>query len=350
MSYKNLIGQSCTNKKELFCNLRDFLLKVNGSFNDYSTIGIGYTLWDASYAADSDNPQSDDYFVLKSTGEDGKILLYIRFLWTTYGVASKVYLSWDETAHAGSAASAGSTSYGINLSDTETDLKLFVFGDLDKIFACGHETTDSNTSALWVGRLDPPFDFQTGDIATCTSALTSGSDISITVDVIPSSWEVGREIYISTSHTTPVTTAKIEKTTIKTLVGLVITCDLTNAYTAESKLTDHHGIASTSGSQFGYIEVIIDGSGTGGLASNTSFDSNYAGSYSDPGAYENRHGLAYATLSSYSGVFGGLPNVVKIGEGDLESAISVLEESDGTMWRFFKCYSSRYHAVKEVDV
>jgi len=56
--------------------------------------------------------------------------------------------------------------------------------------------------------------------------------------------------------------------------------------------------------------------------------------------------MSQAVLASSNGIFGIIKNVLAILPGALAQH-DVLNEDDGTNWRYFKFYSSRYVVIKE---
>lgn len=346
MAYANLVQINCADKKEAFCRMRDFICKRNGTY-DYSATGIGWTLWDSSYAGTESTPAINDWFVIKSAGESTKEDLYFKFTWTSGYIQVFGYQAWDPTAH------AGANQYNTTLTNfvvAEALVpQLWVYGNLDFIFVCTKASADTDVRYTLFGKTQKPWFYLNDQVAICSSALSLGNDVSITVDAVPAGWAVGRQIFIRTTHTNANTTVKIEKITIKTLNGLVITADLTNSYTANSRLTDHVGYwCSNSATVLGTGNTLIDPSGVVSSGSTViSFNSEVAGTNNDPGSYENRYGLAECGLSSTVGFFGKIPNTYRIALGSL-ALFDVLQEADLTQWRYIKCVTTLHHVFKEV--
>ena len=344
--YANIVQINCADKKEAFCRMRDFICKRNGTY-DYSTTGIGWTLWDSSYAADENNPAINDWFVIKSAGESTKEDLYFRFTWTNGYIAIAGFQAWNPTAHTGgNQYNTVTTNYTVAESLVP---QLWVYGDLDSVFVATKADADTDVRFSTFGKSQKPWAYLDDQVATCSSALTAGSDVSITVDTVPAGWAVGRQVFIRTTHTDATATVKTEKITIKTLAGTTITADLTNSYTANSKLTDHVGyFCNSSASALGTGNLLIDAAGTVGTGSTSiSYDSAVAGTNNDPGGYEDRYGMAEAGLGGTNGFIGKIKNVYKVALGAL-ALFDVLEEADGTQWRYIKVYSATYYVFKEV--
>jgi hypothetical protein len=226
---------------------------------------------------------------------------------------------------------------------------LWVYGDLDSVFVATKAAADTDVRFSFFGKTQKPWAYLDDQVAICSSALTAGSDVSITVDAVPAGWAVGRQIFIRTTHTDATATVKIEKITIKTLAGTTITADLTNSYTANSKLTDHVGyFCSNSTNALGTGNLLIDAAGTvstGNAA--VSYDTAVTGTNNDPGGYEDRYGMAEAGLGGTNGFIGKIKNVYRVALGAL-ALFDVLEEADGTQWRYIKVYSATYYVFKEV--
>lgn len=226
MAYANLVNQNCVGfTEEAFQRMRDFICKRNGTY-DYSATGIGWTLHDSYYATDEDNCAIGDWFVVKSVGESGKEDLYCKFKWHEVDhINIQGMLYWNAATDTGVKKYPTSDTYDIIMCDDDLVFPLWVYGDLDQFAIITKPTTLYYCSTYGRCR-DLPYD---DTVATCAGALNSGSDISITVDSVPSEWAVDRYLFIRD-------TAEIDKIKIKTLVGNVITADLAHSFLAGSKL------------------------------------------------------------------------------------------------------------------
>lgn len=347
MAYANLVNISCADKIEFFCRMRDFICKRNGTY-DYSTTGIGWTLHDSVYAVDEDNPAINDYFVIYSPGESGDDDLYIKCTWISAYLKFEGYQSWDAASHTGSANKYNSAN---NLTLAETAAKtLWVYGNLDAL-VCISKLSSSDYRTCYFGKCEPAYADISTTVATCSSTLTSGSDVSITVDAVPSNWAVGKELFIRTSHNDAMGTVELEKITIKTLVSNTITADLTNSYTANSKLSDHIGYICIGSTQLqSTTYALVDAAGNVGNESILQRSPGIPLTDIDPDPYEDRIGM-YPVFYSKNGIgmIGIFPNAKITPTHNAEfDAEDVLTEDDGTQWRCFQCYSSKYFAFKEV--
>lgn len=345
MAYANLLNQSCTDKNELFCRVRDFICKRNGTY-DYSSTGIGWTLHDSSYATDEDNTTLNDWFVVYSPGEGGEDDMYIQIVYLTNFIRFRFYQSWDNSTHAGANGTAAQSTWTMADADAKT---LWVYGDLDEVFCVSKlSTTDYRIASF--GKLEKGWDNQSKTIASCSSALSSGSDVSITVDAVPSNWVVGKEIYIRTTHNDDTSTVKMEKIEIKTLASNTITADLTNSYTANSALSDFVGYYVTGGinwSSSGYALIAENGTigtATGGFTFLPLSEARF-----DPGDYEDRWFLIEYFLHGALGLMGKSNHIRRTPTINSPLVVEdIIEEDDGTEWRVFHCYSNNYVAIKEV--
>jgi len=266
MAYANLTGIACADKTEFFCRMRDFICKRNGTY-DYSATGIGWTLHDSSYGVDEDNPAANDWYVIYSAGENSDEDLYFRIFWTATNIYINGYQAWNATAHTGGNRYVTSTT-NWNVADADTPT-LYVYGDMDSLACLKWLAAGTDLRVITFGKADKPFEALDDEVANCSSTLTAGADVSITVDAVPAGWAVDREIFIRTTHNNATATVKIEKTTIKTLVGLTITADLSNNYTADSKLSDHIGYFCQNTYGIGVTNLLIDPNGTVGTSATT---------------------------------------------------------------------------------
>lgn len=188
--YKNLVGQVGTTRAECFCNIRDFLCALNGTYNDYSATGTGWVVHDASYAVDADNPAANDYVVIKSTGENTTERLYFKISLTSTSITFLGYLYWDNTTHSGTRGYGGYNSITLG-----TDIhKIWLYADLDFVSVISKYTSAAYYYNVNFGKIrEPAFDHT---IATSSEAIPAGTDIVVTVDAVPSSWKVGGRVLL----------------------------------------------------------------------------------------------------------------------------------------------------------
>jgi hypothetical protein len=339
MAYVNLTKVTCANKKEFFCRMRDFICKRNGTY-DYSTTGIGWTLFDSSYAVDEDNPAVNDYFVIYSPGEDGKQDIFIKVSWILNLIRIQSCLTWNPTTHTSTTLTAAATFLAVT--DAMALYALWVYGDLDACLIVNTLTTNI-TQTGYFGKLNPVIAHITGETAICSSALSIGTDVSITVDSAPSHWKIGRALFIRTTHTDNITTSKVEKIIIKTISGNTFTCDLTNAYTANSKITDIIGYCVSSGSYL-FTTVYMFMGNSGALANCTGIAGNSIVQTSrDPDGLESEYLVTDGFVSLADGVQGKYKNLYA--SPALPANEDILAFEDGTNYRFHLGTNVGYNIV-----
>ena len=348
MAYKSLPTITVANKAECFCRIRDFLCKRNGTY-DYSTDGIGFVLWDFSYAVDEDNPQLNDWFVIYSPGESGDEELFFQFIWLSNYLNVYGFLSWNPSTHAGSTSFRYNTQNNWNIQEEFTNFNISAYGDMDAVTVMNYLT--DQWRAVPFGKTTPVDTNISDTIVICSTSLSAGSDISITVDAVPTSWEVGSEIVIFTTHTDNISTVKAEIATIKTMVGSTITANLSNSYTADCKLTHHLGYFCSGNDQAGATTYnLISSGGTFNAAGGVITPAGYSSGYIDPTDFEDRHVLfpLHNVLTTYGAPIGVINNIkmfISFYAG-LTTEDSV-ETFDGTIYKLRKCYSAKAICFKE---
>ena len=310
MSYANLVNQACAaGGQEIFQRMRDFICKRNGTY-DYSLTGIGWTLYDSSYATDEDNLTSGDWIVLYSAGEGGNDDMYVKIDYT--GDASPKcynYLYWNNTTH------AGVTMYGYNLavmwgfiaSDT---IALWIYGDLDCVSIIPEYSSESLHYGACFGRtVDGPYE---QSILTLTSGYSAGSAVDITLPSTPSyGYEAGKNIYIRDD-------AHIEIIQIDAIASNIITVDLVNSYASGAKVQADHCYFANSGSNFSYLNgtghnaLIARDGGVGGSSRTLGLIRVTTGNFEDSLQDLISPGIGDFVLGDFDGYYGWagrLPNI-----------------------------------------
>lgn len=336
MAYVNLVQQSCASWTEVVCRMRDFICKRNGTY-DYSATGIGWTLHDESYSSDEDNPQTGDWYVVYSAGEDGKEDLYYRIKVkdATY-ITIEGYLYWDNSTHAGTVViNLGGSSFKC-IQGVGT-YSLSVYGNLDFVNVWELANDASYNYCTFFGRMDPVMEDNT--VATCSSALTAGSDVSITLDAVPSTWRVGQKIFIND-------TTAIKFLTIKTIVDNVITADLALSWDAGSKLraecTYCVNTSATACTTFFYSNHLTEAS----VSCSPTYNSTLL-SYADAERMNDIRLLGEIIMAVDGSLCGASPNFYWVYQtGILDN--DVFEDVDGNNYRHHKYYNNQYLAVLEV--
>lgn len=346
MAYKNLVSQACVDKNEAFCRYRDYICKRNGTY-DYSTTGIGWTLHDSSYATDEDNCAINDWYVIYSAGENGNEDIYLKVTWTNAGLKIHGYLSWDASTHAGSARYCGYGTYNMYFLEAAVP-NIWIYGDLDHLTLINKRGTGDYASVM-VGKLDAPYEDLPGDIVTCSHAIASGSDISITVSAAPANWKVGKDLFIRTTHNNAMGTTEIEKITIKTIAGNVITADMDEAFTTGAKLSDFVGYGVNNQANFyaGYNALINPNGAYNGKHTYTNL--NLSTTSFDPEDYDGRWLMQELFWQGATGFFGKWPQMLKVPAFTTGLTYEdVMDDQNGGEWRAFKMYSNFYMAIWEV--
>lgn len=337
MAYANLINQTCTaGKAEFFCRIRDFVCKRNGTYADYSATGIGWTLYDSSYAVDEDHPRLNDWFVIFSPGESGRENMYILCKWgTTTGFLFQGYLYWNITTHVG-VLDYGVYSYSLTIADTISNPQLWIYGDLDFVFFAEATSTNGQNNAF--GKLKSTFESE--DIGYCSSSITSGSDRTITVDIdLPADWVVGAGVFIWDM-------AHIEKVTIKTVnfSAKTITVDVANSYTGTFRISRFLGyVATVAGFNFQTLKNKLN---TSSVSIGTYIDIPITSI--DQLDNPNRHAMTPMYLSTTGGIYGKIRNMFKVYPAAPLVHKDILIDQEGNEWRYLSIYLSKYIAFKEV--
>jgi hypothetical protein len=339
MAYVNLVNQNCVGfTEEAFQRMRDFICKRNGTY-DYSATGIGWMLHDSHYTVDEDNCQIGDWFVVKSVGDSGDEDLYFKFKWHEADhINIQGMLYWNVGTDTGYKKYPASETTDILMCDDDLAFLVWIYGDLNQVIIITKPTT-TYYGALFGCARDLPYDTT---VATCSGALNSGNDISITVDAVPSEWAVDRYLFIRD-------TAEIDKIKIKTLVGNVITADLAHNFLAGSKLCAdllYMGPYNNRFDQYQYclinhaeVEATLVIKITSAIPS-----------YCDPDEMNDEPigesiSLAYSSI----GYMGKLWNIYEIAN-DVPGVSSedVYTDLDSVNWRVFTLYNNFWAMIKEV--
>lgn len=336
MAYRNLLGIECANRAEVFKRFRDFVCRRNGSY-DYSTTGIGWTLHDSYYATDENNVATNDWFVIYSAGENGHDDIYYKVtLSSTTGIKITGYLYWDASTNSGTQGYAVWENWSIP--DAYVPV-LWVYGDLDQVFSVTRENTSSSTytATLFGVAVNPMY---SRDVATCSGALTAGTDVSINVGTVPSSWKVGQKIFIRD-------TVNVARITITAKTASTITATLATDYLAGAKLTaelNYFAPSSTTFTSSPYSLITHAGTKAADMGS-------WQNSVGIPGFSPETLNADLLIVPYYSyvtsvGYHGELKHVFK--SSSAHSALTLYQDvADGTSYRAFTI-GSNYVAVKEV--
>lgn len=337
--YKNLVNVSCASTTEVFRHIKDFLTSRNGISN-YSTTGLGWTLHDSYFAgSDQDAPAVDDWVVVSSVGENGKQALFYRMLFSSIGngiIQCMAGLYWNASTNAwvrpfyttdiNSGPSSGST------------FSLWIYGDLDSfIIVIGNGTLNYGR---YFGLATNTMHDAT--IATSIGSVTSGSDRVVTVDSVPSSWAIGKRIFIRDN-------AAIERTTITNIVGNDVTMTLANGYGSGARLAREYSVYLTSSANFllgGYNQIRRNGN----LGSIGNYGSNDAIMIDngDPDLLNDCH-ITNPTFwyDTNIGNYGSPRNILNVSATSITSGTVYEDDATGDDWRAL-LINTRMYLLKEV--
>jgi len=159
MAYSNLLNQTVNNESDLLDKLHDFLVTT-----------LGWTDHD-------DQRSGSDYFVVTSSGEDGKGKLCMKFRKNTSSHRIEVlqFLSWDNGTHTGKKQS-GKVTYSYIYSSGSTHI-CWLYGDKDHIKVITKVGT--TYYCFYGGRYDTVYN---KDYTTTQAAVSSGDNVSVDVD------------------------------------------------------------------------------------------------------------------------------------------------------------------------
>lgn len=322
--------KTAANREAAFRYFRDILCSQNG-IEDFSSSGFGWSIYDESFAVDAASPQASDWFVAYSTGEEGKDDLFAQITFAASYFTIKFWVGWNAVSHTG-VNTIGSLNIGVA---ALTDFAFNLYGNKDYFIPMFHDA--NYLYGFYFGKLDSFYD---DTIAVCSSDLTAGSDVSITVDAVPPSWKVGGRIMIKDQ-------ADIEIITIKTLDGNTITADLTKSYTANVKLAQTFQLVFPTSSTFtNNFGSMIDHSGARNQAATL-----YRQTFNtkvDPDKLDDDYIGTYVWLIPADTMAGSLKGLVYVGSNGLTTGDAFIA-GDGSTWRYFDLYSGMYCFLKEGD-
>jgi hypothetical protein len=239
MAYANLVAQSCSNPAEIFMRFRDFICKRNGTYN-YSSTGVGWTLYDSYYAINESTISVDDYFVIYSAGEDGQRDMYFQIKFLSGYIVIIGMLYWNSSTN---------TAVGVFGSDNNqfgfTDSNIvYVYADLDAFYVVSRNI---DYVMGWGGWMP---DSTIGQAITVASnAITAGSSVTVTFTAIPAGWYPGTYLFVRDQ-------AHIESVQITDISGLDVTFQtFVNSYAAGSKFVLEHTVFCGA-----YLQIAHEGS------------------------------------------------------------------------------------------
>jgi len=333
MGYANLVSQACGDNADVFKRVRDYLCSRNGTY-DYSSSGLGWTLHDAVYATDEDNVAFGDYFVAYSPGEDGNQDIYIKVTYASGYINVHAYLYWNATTHSGVTAATTANNWTATNSTSAT---LWIYGDLDSIVLIA--LYGSSYYATFAGHC-PDSIFAT-DVATSASAVSSGSNVVVSVDAVPYGWEVGRKVYIRDI-------AGIEIVTILEISGTNVTLSsVANSYSAGCKLQGEYSVfCSGSTSSLASIYAVISHAGASPSLHNIDSTSVSVSGVTDDGLVG---GSPFTSnfFSNTTSIIGPVKHIYQINATGRTNE-DTETDNNGNTYRYFQVYNSKEIVVPEV--
>ena len=336
MAYKNLVNitNGTASRQEVFQRIRDFVCAQNGTYN-YSTTGIGWTLFDSSYAVNANTLTNLDWIVIKSTGENGQESMYYKLIYYSAShIYVNMYINWNATTHTGStSASTGGTW----LLETAIPLAIWIYGDLNFFTVVAQTSASPAFTASYLGCLTDSF--KTRSIQTVALALTAGSNVTFNIGTSTDpTFAVGRYIFVMGAD-------KIERVliTANDSAGNITVGTLVNSHLAGAKVCSNFPYTLVTNATYPYYNadstVII---GNDGVVPKTA-NFHYSGimySYEIPnsitGAYTAcRVIMTDSSVTAY-GYNGTVPNSITFSTSCTGlSQEMVLTTQAGSNYRFF---------------
>ena len=334
MARKNLVNQSVATAPEIFCRLRDFLCKRNGTY-DYSTTGIGWTLHDYSYA-NANNPVVGDWFVAKSIGESGNEDLYFKITYssTTY-ITISGYQYWNNSTHVGTQAYTSGS--GLNVSGLSSPT-IFLYGDLDHFILFLRGTSAATDLYTLGGGKFTNGLFSANTYFNSNDLLTGANTIQI--GTVPADWFVGMKLFIRNN-------TSIEKFAITAIGESSVQGNLTNGYSIGAKISPELLYHCINGPLNSGIATLIGHDGTKNAIYSSGFQGVVSiGTYSSPEPMNNTY-VAVPFVLEYSayGYGGEIPGVLS--RPSAVTLLSTLTDKNGNSYRAITS-SGKYLAVLEV--
>lgn len=329
MAYKNLVAEAIASRAEVFKRIRDWICKRNGSY-DYSVSGLGWTLHDSSYATNENSPASNDYFVIKSTGESGKEDLYFKVTYssTSGNIQIQMFQYWNNSTHAGVNGQTAANNLLVTESASGT---LYIYGNLDYLFI--GTIIGSSIYGCLFGIVDDSVYDRT--IAVSSSSVSAGSNVVVTLDSVPSSWVVGGKVVVRDN-------ANIERITISAISGSNVTfTSISASYAAGCKFAKDYPVVCQSTTNMGSGHVCLFGHNNLKIQ-NVSLATSIVlpGSLGDPDPAENEYMASPLGVGGdTTGYFGGFSGVLMIPASGF-THLAVYTTAEGVNYRAFISFAS----------
>jgi len=339
MAYANLLGVATANRAEVFKRFRDFVCRRNGSY-DYSTTGIGWTLHDAVYAVSQDTISTNDYFVVKSVGEDGTQDMYFKVQYLANYIFVSGWLYWNNSTHAGIQQYGATNNWSI--ADADVPI-LWIYGDLNSVFGISRQNSGSSTYyPIFFGMLrDSIYD---PTVVTSSGTITAGSSVVINVGTVPATWRLGDRLFIRDLTRIDRTSAAITAKDAST-----VTITVAYSYNAGAKLSQEMNYFVNNGTSFSSgVMMLVDHGGNKSTAFGGLSASPYilGAGYPEPLNSEHLVDLV-GCMSLAGGLPGFFPNVWIRNSTPLVN-LDLHQLTDGTNVRVFTLYNNNYVVIKEV--
>lgn len=339
MAYKNLVAEAIASRAEVFKRIRDWICKRNGSY-DYSVSGLGWTLHDSSYATNENSPASNDYFVIKSTGESGKEDLYFKITYssTSGNIQIQMFQYWNNSTHAGVNGQTAANNLAVTESASGT---LYIYGNLDYLFI-GTIIGASIYGCLF-GIVDDSVYDRT--IAASSSSVSAGSNVVVTLDNVPSSWVVGGKVVVRDN-------TNIERITISAISGNDVTfTSISASYAAGCKFAKDYPVICQNSTNMSSTFICMFGHNGSKLQSVSLSPSVLVpGNSGDPDPAENEYMASRIDVGNDTvGYLGGFTNILAIPATGF-AHLSVYTTAEGVNYRAFISFaSSAPLMIKEVS-
>ena len=336
MSYASLINVASSSNQESFQRIRDFLGKRNGTY-DYSATGIGWTLQDSSYAVSEDSLTAGDWVVFTSPGENGRQTLCVQFVYQATNIKMQGWLSWNNSTH------AGAVQIGVSSNTIPTPAgacTLWVLGDLDAFYVA---STNGTTNCLaGCGCIKPGDGFYDNTIAISADAVSTGTSVVVSVDVVPAAWKPGQKIY----HwdTSGVSIVEIESVGS----GSVTLASVSSAKLAGSRLAGDLALWCSVSSTFSTAAVLPNRS-TGDIQNPctiTSYEANDMIAVSTEALNGIRVTRRPSLFAGSSAVYGLMPHIWQTNDASVTQGEAYTDQA-GNAYRLLRHQNTTAYLVRE---
>lgn len=255
MPRKNLVAEAIATRAEVFKRFRDWVCARNGSYN-YTTTGQGWTYHDSSYAVSQDTISNNDYFVIRSTGESGKDDIYMKVTYSATANMIQVQMCqyWNSTTHVGVNLMTAANNWQVADATAGT---LYIYATLDYILV--FTLIGASQYGALFGLLDDSEYDKT--IAISSGAVSAGSNVVVTMDLVPASWVVGGKVVVKDN-------ANMERIIVSAINSLDVTfTSLAASYTSGCKFAKDFPIVCNNATNLLGAYIALFGHNNAKLAS-----------------------------------------------------------------------------------